>query len=88
MNQFVILNDNDMVAVALQDIPAGTVLETPKGKLKTTEDITRGHKIALQDIAEGESVIKYGFPIGHATQAIKQGEHVHVHNLADRKSVV
>lgn len=86
MNQFVILNDNDMVAVALQDIPAETVLETPKGKLKTTEDITRGHKIALQDIAEGESVIKYGFPIGHATQAIKQGEHVHVHNLATNLS--
>ena len=33
------------------------------------------------DIAEGENVIKYGFPIGHATQPIKKGEHVHTHNL-------
>ena len=41
-----------------------------------------GHKYALCDIAEGKDVIKYGMPIGHATQAIAKGEHVHTHNLA------
>ena len=40
-----------------------------------------GHKYALRDIAEGENVIKYGMPIGHATRAIAKGEHVHVHNV-------
>ena len=40
-------------------------------------NIETGHKSALVDIAEGENVIKYGFPIGHATQPIKKGEHVH-----------
>ena len=40
-----------------------------------------GHKYARRDIAEGENVIKYGMPIGHATCAIKKGEHVHVHNV-------
>ena len=44
-------------------------------------DIESGHKYALADIAEGENVIKYGFPIGHATQPIAKGEHVHTHNL-------
>lgn len=44
-------------------------------------NIETGHKSALVDIAEGENVIKYGFPIGHATQPIKKGEHVHTHNL-------
>lgn len=44
-------------------------------------DIESGHKYALADIAEGENVVKYGFPIGHATQPIKKGEHVHTHNL-------
>ena len=44
-------------------------------------NIETGHKSALVDIAEGENVIKYGFPIGHATQSIKKGEHVHTHNL-------
>ncbi len=44
-------------------------------------DVSTGHKYANRDIACGENVIKYGNPIGHATQDIKQGEHVHTQNL-------
>lgn len=40
-----------------------------------------GHKYARQDIAAGENIIKYGQPIGHATQDIKKNEHVHTQNL-------
>lgn len=40
-----------------------------------------GHKIALSDIKKGENVIKYGYPIGHATEDIAAGEHVHTHNV-------
>ncbi len=40
-----------------------------------------GHKYALFDINKGENVIKYGSPIGHATEDIKKGDHVHTHNL-------
>ena len=40
-----------------------------------------GHKYALTFIKEGENIIKYGSPIGHATQDIEKGEHVHTHNL-------
>lgn len=40
-----------------------------------------GHKYARRDIAEGENIVKYGFPIGHATSPIKAGEHVHSHNV-------
>jgi len=40
-----------------------------------------GHKVALVDIALNEPVIKYGVVIGHASVAIKQGQHVHVHNV-------
>lgn len=43
--------------------------------------LDNGHKYALRDIAEGENVIKYGFPIGIAECDIKKGEHVHSHNL-------
>lgn len=42
----------------------------------------RGHKIALRNIAKGDPVVKYGFPIGRATQDIAEGEWVHSHNLA------
>jgi len=46
------------------------------------EAIAAGHKVALQDIASGEPVVKFGARIGHATQAIRRGAWVHLHNLA------
>ena len=45
-------------------------------------DPTTGHKYAICDICKGEFVIKYGYPIGKATCDIKEGEHVHIHNLS------
>ena len=48
--------------------------------------IPAGHKFALRDIAEGENVIKYGNPIGHATRPIRKGELVDHHNLATNLS--
>ena len=50
------------------------------GTLRPTQHIRAGHKIAVTPIPEGERVIKYGFPIGEATQPIAQGEWVHLHN--------
>ena len=44
-------------------------------------DLSDGHKYALRDIAEGENIIKYGQPIGHATENIAEGDHVHTHNV-------
>ncbi len=44
-------------------------------------NIEDGHKYALRDIRQGENIIKYGQPIGHATCDIPKGEHVHSHNL-------
>ena len=41
----------------------------------------KGHKVALKDIKAGDNIIKYGYPIGHATEDIKAGEHVHTHNI-------
>ena len=51
-------------------------------KLDNVEvNLADGHKYALRDIAQGENIIKYGNPIGHATCDIKAGEHVHTHNV-------
>ena len=50
----------------------------PLDNVEIRED---GHKYALRDIAEGENIIKYGMPFGHATKPIAKGEHVHVHNV-------
>lgn len=43
--------------------------------------LDNGHKYALRNIQQGENIIKYGQPIGHATRDIAAGEHVHSHNL-------
>ena len=51
-------------------------------KLDNVEvNLLDGHKYALKDIKKGENVIKYGNPIGHATEDINAGEHVHSHNV-------
>ncbi len=51
-------------------------------KLDNVEvDLSTGHKQAIRDIAQGENIIKYGFPIGHATRDIKKGERVHTDNV-------
>ena len=52
---------------------------------ETLSDIPIGHKIALQDLAEGDTVIKYGTDIGKVVQPIKRGEHLHVHNVKTKR---
>lgn len=47
-------------------------------------NIDDGHKYAARDIARGEDIIKYGFPIGYASEDIKKGEHIHTHNMKTR----
>ncbi len=42
-------------------------------------NLENGHKYALCDIPKGENIIKYGNPIGHATEDIIKGDHVHTH---------
>ena len=75
------ITDRDNVAVALESLPQGSVVEVEKSAFTIAANIPAGHKVALEDIAEGESVIKYGYPIGRAKTAIKKGEWVHTFNV-------
>jgi altronate hydrolase len=72
------VDPRDDVAAALREIKAG---ETVLG-VTAAQDIPMGHKIALRPLVEGQPVLKFGYPIGHATRAILPGEHVHTHNVA------
>src|SRR6476660_4521690 len=74
----------DDVAVAVADLAAGETLAVDGRRIVTRAPIARGHKVALRDIAAGESVRKYGWPIGRALRAIAAGEHVHTENLGTR----
>ncbi len=81
MNEMIRITAADMVAVALRPLKAGETVSVGTETLLLKEDIPMGHKAALRDIARGEPVIKYGFPIGEATADIPAGAHIHTHNL-------
>ena len=81
MNKLVQITPKDMVAVALMPLKAGEAVDYGAGQVVPLQDIPMGHKVALRDIRSGEPVIKYGFPIGSATQDIQKGGHVHTHNI-------
>jgi len=53
--------------------------------IRARDPIPLGHKIALTEIAAGDSIIKYGHDIGRAIEPIGQGHHVHVHNVKTRR---
>ena len=76
------LQSNDTVAVAIEALPAGAAVELGQVTLVLREDIPAGHKVALEDVAAGGRVLKYGYVIGVATRPIYTGQHVHTHNLA------
>lgn len=80
-DNIIIVNPKDSVAVALCDIQKGENCQCGNITLTAKDDIAFGHKIALFDIKEGENVVKYASPIGHASKNIEKGEHVHVHNV-------
>lgn len=80
------LHPSDTVAVALQDLRAGTEVTIGEAQLTLLEDIPFGHKIALQDTPIGHPVIKYGQPIGLAAEDIPKGAHVHTHNLRSARA--
>ncbi|MEH7331684.1 altronate dehydratase family protein [Neobacillus drentensis] len=74
------IHDIDNVVVALKDLAAGQTFTVDEVIIELKDDVPRGHKIAVKDIAVDEHVVKYGYPIGHAVKAIVVGEHVHTHN--------
>ena len=81
MAELLRITPKDNVAVALSVIEKGAAVEVDGIALTAENEIPAGHKIALCDIPAGEKVIKYGFPIGYAKEDVKQGQHIHVHNL-------
>lgn len=81
MKRYIRINPKDNVAVSLaDDLRGGDMVEG--GNIRLLGDVPRGHKFALSTIEEGDAVVKYGYPIGHALRRIEAGEWVHTHNLA------
>ena len=54
-------------------------------RITAKQAVPIGHKVALKDLAAGDTVIKYGEDIGKVVAPIAKGEHVHTHNLKTKR---
>jgi (2R)-sulfolactate sulfo-lyase subunit alpha len=86
-HKFLVHARDDSVGVAVEEIRAGErvegiVLDCGSAVIiEALQNIPLGHKIALTQIGDAETVRKYGESIGKSISVIRRGEHVHVHNL-------
>ena len=85
MTRAIVVSERDNVATALEPLDAGAALAIGDATIAVRDRIPEGHKIAIQAIAAGAAVVKYGSPIGTATTDIAAGAHVHTHNLASTR---
>jgi (2R)-sulfolactate sulfo-lyase subunit alpha len=89
---FLVHNPEDSAGViVVEDATAGMELE---GWVMDTDetihvtalnDIPIGHKVALGNITDGDTIMKYGHDIGKAIADIKKGGHLHVHNVKTKR---
>ena len=85
LHNAIVVDKLDNVATALRNLEQGESIRIDiggtKNEIAVQESIAQGFKIALEDIGEGQPVVKYGEVIGLATQNITKGTCVHVHNI-------
>lgn len=82
------IHNFDSVAVAVESFKKGDTVTVDDKQITLLNDIPAGHKFAIKDIKKDEDIIKYAYPIGHATRDIKIGEHIHTHNTKSNLSGV
>ncbi len=85
MQKAIMMEEKDNVATLITPIDKGQQVQIEVGEQNFTvqaqDPIPYGHKIALKDIDKGGEVIKYGEVIGRSTDHIREGSHVHIHNI-------
>ena len=81
MATFIRINPADNVAVAIEPLHKGDSVQIGEELIVLAADIPAGHKFALKDFAPGEHIVKYGYPIGHAREAIARGAWVNEKNI-------
>jgi (2R)-sulfolactate sulfo-lyase subunit alpha len=92
MIHFVLHDARDTVAVVVvEGVKAGDELtgwimdDDRTMTLRARQPIPIGHKIALRDMAVGDTAVKYGTEIGRVVEPIAAGEHAHVHNIKTQR---
>ena len=92
MIHFVLHDARDTVAVVVvEGVKAGTAMtgwimdEDKTIQVQARQDIPIGHKVALTDMAVGDTVLKYGIDMGKVVAAAQKGQHAHVHNIKTKR---
>jgi (2R)-sulfolactate sulfo-lyase subunit alpha len=92
MIHFVLHDPRDTVAVVVvEGVTAGTAMngwimdDDRMIEVRAKQDIPIGHKVALADMAVGDTVVKYGIDMGKVVKPITAGEHAHVHNIKTKR---
>ena len=75
------INPADSVVVCLEEKHTGDVITVDGTEITVQQDTPAGHKVLIRDVKEGDNIIKYGYPIGHALHDMKAGEWVNENNL-------
>jgi altronate hydrolase len=78
------IHPSDNVAIAPKPLAVGTRARAGAQDVTLRSDIPAGHKVALDDLAAGATIVKYGFAIGTLTEPARTGDWIHSHNLATR----
>lgn len=85
MKPALVISARDNVATALEMLEPGRSLELGPRRVVVRDRIPPGHKVAIEAIATGHEVLKYGSAIGTALSDIAIGAHVHTHNVASSR---
>ncbi|MEM6762465.1 MAG: UxaA family hydrolase [Pseudomonadota bacterium] len=84
-------HEDNVAVVVVEGLTAGTrargviTVDDSAFEIDVKADVPIGHKVALKDLADGETAIKYGQDIGKFVKAVAAGDHVHVHNLKTKR---
>ncbi len=84
-------NQDNVGVVVVEGLTAGTEMlcvvtaDNSDFSLVVNDDVPIGHKVALRDLADGDTAIKYGQDIGRIVQDVAKGRHVHTHNLKTKR---
>ncbi len=79
--RLILLSPEDNCLIAGARLDAGTEVEIEGERVTLAKTIDLGHKVARGAISKDEKVLRYGAVIGHVTEDVARGEHLHTHNL-------
>ncbi|MEM5421763.1 MULTISPECIES: UxaA family hydrolase [Paraburkholderia] len=79
--RLILLAPEDNCLIAAARLAAGETVEIEGERVTLARTIELGHKVARRALAQDEKVLRYGARIGHVSEPVARGEHLHTHNL-------